>query len=89
MIGKSGKCASVAFTIIPQLETLLREGELDSKQMKKAAEKISTWNGTTGGDKYQVQIFEFVKQHYPTLEPIERSDMKHDTSKLANLEGAE
>jgi DNA polymerase III delta prime subunit len=79
MIGGSGKCASAAFTIIPQLETLLREGELDSNQMKKAAEKISIWYESIGGDKYRDQISEFVKQHNPTWESIERSEVNDET----------
>ena len=71
IIGNSGKCASVAFTIIPQLETLLREGELNPELMSQAAQKVAEWYASQDEKKYQVQISEFVGQHNPTLEVSE------------------
>jgi len=76
MIGSSGKCASVAFTIIPQLETLLREGELNSGGMSQAAEKIAQWFESQDEKKFGNQIMEFVRQHNPASEFI--SDI-HET----------
>ena len=76
MIGNSGKCASVAFTIIPQLETLLREGELNSGGMSQAAEKIAQWFESQDEKKFANQIMEFVRQHNPAYELI--SDI-HET----------
>tara|TARA_B100001113_G_scaffold262000_1_gene216918 strand:+ start:1348 stop:3201 length:1854 start_codon:yes stop_codon:yes gene_type:complete len=70
MIGKSGKCASVAFTIIPQLETLLREGELNTGLMSEAAEKIAQWFESQDEKKFGNQIMEFVRQHNPAYELI-------------------
>ena len=79
IIGNSGKCASVAFTIIPQLETLLREGELNPELMSQAAQKVAEWYASQDEKKYQVQISEFVGQHNPTLESIERSEVNDET----------
>jgi len=79
MIGRSGKCASVAFTIIPQLETLLREGELNSNQMREAAEGIGIWCKSEGDDKYQDQILDFVRQHAQTLNSNDRIEMNEIT----------
>lgn len=79
MIGSSGKCASVAFTIIPQLETLLREGELNSGGMSQAAEKIAQWFESQDEKKFGNQIMEFVRQHNPTLELSEGNGTVEET----------
>ena len=79
MIGNSGKCASVAFTIIPQLETLLREGELNSGGMSQAAEKIAQWFESQDEKKFGNQIMEFVRQHNPTLELSEGNGTVEET----------
>lgn len=79
MVGNSGKCASVAFTIIPQLETLLREGEMNSGGMSQAAEKIAQWFESQDEKKFGNQIMEFVRQHNPNLELNEENGAVEET----------